>query len=118
MTKKVFAAAGLLLLIAVAPALAHELDGKWSFNVTLDAGSGTATIEMKVDGNNITGKYTGQIGEADITGTVDGDQVEISFDGQAGKVTYKGTLADGKIKGTCEYGQLGSGTFEATKATE
>jgi hypothetical protein len=116
MRQRIFGAVALLCLLAVGPAFAHDLDGKWAFAVTLDAGSGTANIELKVEGNAVTGKYTGQIGEADVTGTVDGDKVEISFEGQAGKVTYTGTLADGKITGTCQYGELGSGTFEATKS--
>jgi hypothetical protein len=48
---------------------------------------------------------------------VNGSDVEWSFDAeQAGKVSYKGKLgADGKITGTVQYGQLGSGTFTAEK---
>lgn len=106
-----------LLSCIGAPALAaHELDGTWSFNVTTPAGSGVATLTMMVEGSAIKGKYSGQVGEADLSGTVEGDKVEISFDSDlVGTVVYKGTLAEGMIKGTCNYGQIGAGTFEAKK---
>ena len=57
------------------------------------------------------------LGDAKVTGTVKGNQVEWSFQSdQAGKIVYTGSL-DGasRIKGTCEYGSLGKGTFTAEK---
>jgi len=51
-----------------------------------------------------------------VTGTVKGDQVEWSFENaDAGKVTYTGKLDGSKITGSVVYGQLGKGTFTATK---
>jgi hypothetical protein len=106
-----------LFCATAAPLAAHELDGTWSFNVTTAAGSGVATLTMMVEGNAIKGKYSGQVGEADLSGTVDGSNVEISFDSElVGTVVYKGTLGEGAIKGTCNYGQIGAGTFEAKKS--
>ena len=107
----------MLLSCAAAPAMAaHELDGTWRFNVTTASGSGVATLTMTVEGNAIKGKYSGQVGQADLSGTVDGDKVQISFDSDlVGTVTYTGTLSGGVIKGTCNYGQIGAGTFEAKK---
>jgi hypothetical protein len=65
-----------LLSCATAPTpAAHELDGSWCFNVTTAAGSGGATLTLLVEGNVIKGKYSGQVGEADLSGTVDGDDV-------------------------------------------
>ena len=84
--------------------------------VMLDAGSGTATFQLQQKGDTISGTYSGAVGEAKVTGTVKGDQVEWSFDSQAGKVVYSGKLnGASKIAGTCEYGQLGKGTFTAEK---
>ncbi|PWT98603.1 MAG: hypothetical protein C5B51_28875 [Terriglobia bacterium] len=96
---------------------AADLTGTWTAAVVLDAGTGSATFTFQQTGEALSGTYSGILGDAKVTGTVKGDQVEWSFDGgQVGKVTYKGTL-DGasKIKGTTEYGQLGNGTFTATK---
>jgi hypothetical protein len=94
-----------------------DISGTWSAAVVLDAGSGSATFVFKQTGDNLTGTYTGVVGTANVTGTVKGSDVEWSFEaGEAGKVIYKGKLdASGKIAGTVEYGQLGSGKFTAEK---
>ena len=97
--------------------LAADLTGTWSANVVLDAGNGTATFVLKQMGDTLSGTYSGVLGEAKVTGTVKGNQAEWSFQSdQAGKIVYAGTL-DGasKIKGACEYGALGKGTFTAEK---
>ncbi len=97
--------------------VAADLTGTWSANVALDVGSGTAKFTLTQSGDVLSGTYAGALGEAKVAGTVKGDQVELSFDGgQAGKVVYKGTL-DGtsKIKGSCDYGLLGKGTFTAER---
>ncbi len=105
-----------LLLLSAALSFAADISGKWTFNVVLDAGSGSPTFEFQQKGEMLTGKYQGQFGEAPVTGTVKGDKVEFSFKGAAGEAKYSGTL-DGatKMKGTCDYGEAGKGTFTATK---
>jgi hypothetical protein len=110
-------AVAILLLLAALSLLAADLSGTWSADVTLDAGSGTATFQLKQAGESLSGTYSGTLGEAQLKGTVKGDKVEWSFSNdQVGKVTYQGTIdASGKIKGSCEYGQLGKGTFTAEK---
>ena len=106
-----------LVLTAASTLLAADVTGTWSANVVLDAGNGTATFVLKQMGDMLSGTYSGVLGEAKVTGTVKGDQVEWSFQSdQAGKIIYTGML-DGtsKIKGSCEYGALGKGTFTAEK---
>jgi len=105
-----------LLLLSAALSFAADISGKWTFNVVLDAGSGSPTFEFQQKGEMLTGKYQGQFGEAPVTGTVKGDKVEFSFKGAAVEAKYSGTL-DGatKMKGTCDYGEAGKGTFTATK---
>lgn len=106
-----------LLTLLSLTLLGADLSGTWSADVTLDAGSGTATFVFKQAGDNLTGTYTGVAGTANVTGTVKGSDVEWAFEGaEVGKVSYKGKLdASGKITGTVEYGQLGSGKFTAQK---
>lgn len=96
---------------------AADISGTWSASVVLDAGSGSATFVFKQTGDNLTGTYTGVAGTANVTGTAKGTDVEWSFEaGEVGRVIYKGKLdASGKITGTVEYGQLGSGKFTAEK---
>jgi hypothetical protein len=105
-----------LLFAAATLASAADISGKWSFDVVLDAGSGSPDFEFTQTGENLTGMYHGQFGEAKVTGTVKGDKVEFTFGGDAGSVKYSGTL-DGtnKMKGTVDYGEAGKGTFTATK---
>lgn len=98
-------------------ASAADISGTWNADVVLDAGSGSATFVLKQDGEKLTGSYSGALGEAKVTGSVKGSDVEWTFDhDEAGKVVYKGKLeGDSKIKGTVEYGQLGKGSFNASK---
>lgn len=108
-----------LLLAPVLALRGADLTGTWSASVVLDAGNGVATFTFKQTGEVLSGTYSGTFGQAEITGTVKGEQVEWSFENaQAGKVAYKGTL-DGanKMKGSVNYGQLGSGTFTAERKT-
>ena len=95
---------------------ARDVTGKWILTVDLgDVGGGEATFELKQDGDEITGTYSGALGEAQVTGKVEGDEVEFSFESQIGRVTYKGKVTGTTIEGTCQYGQLASGTFEGRK---
>ena len=106
-----------LILTAALTLLAADVTGTWSANGVLDAGNGTATFVLKQMGDMLSGTYSGVLGEAKVTGTVKGDQVEWSFQSdQAGKIVYTGTMeGTSKIKGSCEYGALGKGTFTAEK---
>src|SRR5262249_12759158 len=92
-------AAVAVVILGLAGASAQEkvdMTGKWQFNVTTDAGTGTPTFTVKQDGEKLTGHYVGTLGEADFTGTNKGKEFTIQFavDAQGTKldVTYKGTL--------------------------
>ena len=109
-----------LLLAASTVMLAADLTGKWSATVETDAGSGNPTFTFKQAGESLTGTYSGQLGDAPLTGTVKGDEVEFSFQvspgGDAVKLMYKGKVTGPKeIKGAVDLGGMGSGTFTATK---
>jgi hypothetical protein len=103
-------------------AYAADISGTWTAQVETDAGSGTPTFVFKQTGEELSGTYSGQLGEAKLTGTVKADKAVWSFEvspgGDAIKVTYTGTLdGDAKMKGTIDFGSLGKGTFTATKKT-
>jgi hypothetical protein len=110
----------LLLCLSSASALAHDVSGKWEFDVQLDAGSGTPSFVFKQVGENLTGTYSGLMGSAELTGSVKGDAIEFSFEAtlqdQKGKVVYKGKIASAtQMKGEVDYAGLGKGTWTATK---
>jgi len=106
--------------IVAAQAAKTDVTGKWSFNVETAAGSGTPVITLKQDGEKLTGHYSGQLGEADLTGSVKGQNVEFKFavdlQGQTLNCVYSGAL-DGKdsMKGTVDLVGLGAGTFTAKR---
>jgi hypothetical protein len=117
LTVLVFASA--LLVPARVGAQANNVTGEWTFNVQTDQGGGTPTITFKQDGDKLTGKYAGQLGNADLTGTLKGDAIHFTFtldvQGQQAPVTYDGTVEKNTMKGKMDIGGMVNGTFTATK---
>ena len=119
-----FAIAAVAMLAAASASAGQaskvDLTGKWMFNVETAAGSGTPTITLKQDGDKLTGHYSGQLGEADLTGTVKGQEIAFKFsvDAQGNNLdcTYTGTI-EGKdsLKGKVNIAGLADGTFTAKK---
>ena len=116
------ALAALAIATAALGAQASKVDvtGKWMFNVETAAVSGTPTITLKQDGDKLTGHYSGQLGEADLTGTVKGQEIAFKFtvDAQGNNLdcTYTGTI-EGKdaLKGKVNIAGVADGTFTAKK---
>lgn len=98
-----------------------NITGKWLFTVETDGGGGTPTMTFKQEGEKLTGHYSGQLGESDLTGTVKGNDIKFSFNasaqGQQIDAVYTGTIVDkDNLKGTLALagGQL-NGTFTAKR---
>lgn len=100
-------------------AQAINVTGEWAFAVQTDQGGGNPTITFKQDGEKLTGKYVGQLGNADLTGTVKGNAIKFTFtidaQGQQAPVSYDGTVEKNTMKGKLDIGGMVSGTFTATK---
>ena len=108
-----------LLASAQLSAQATNVTGEWAFNVQTDQGGGTPAITFKQDGEKLTGKYAGQLGNADLTGTVKGNAIHFTFtldvQGQQAPVTYDGTVEKNTMKGKMDIAGMVNGTFTATK---
>lgn len=110
-----------LAVVAGAVFVAQSVDvtGKWILDMQTDAGSGTPTVTLKQEGEKLTGHYTGQLGDTDITGSVKGSEFTFWFagdaQGQQFKVTYSGTVEKDTMKGTVDLGGMASGTFTGKK---
>ena len=98
-----------------------DVTGKWSFAVQSDAGTGTPTVTIKQQGDSVSGHYSSQVlGERDFTGTFKNGKLEFSFSadvqGQQLSASFSGTMegADA-MKGSVDFGGLGSGTFTAKR---
>lgn len=96
-----------------------DVSGTWTFTVDIAGmGSGTPTVVMVQDAEGgITGTYSGQLGNAPITGKAAGSDFEFVISSDAGSVTYKGAVKeDGSVAGTLDLGGMASGTFTGKKS--
>jgi hypothetical protein len=102
-----------------APDTRVDVNGTWVFQVETAARSGTPTMTFKQEGEKLTGHYSGQLGEAPLTGDVKGNAVQFSFDvtveANQLHIAYSGTVEKDSMKGTVNLGGLGEGTFTAKK---
>ena len=57
-----------------------DVTGTWAFQVETGAGTGTPTMTFKQDGEKLSGHYSGQLGEAPLTGTIKGNAIEFTID--------------------------------------
>ncbi|MBI2689075.1 MAG: hypothetical protein HYX27_22455 [Acidobacteria bacterium] len=106
----------LIFAFLTLPLIAADITGKWTFQVDLGGASGSPTFTFQQKGEELTGTYAGQLGEAKLKGTVKGDKVEFQFETSAGTVVYKGTVASAStMKGTADYGGQAQGTWTAKK---
>ena len=99
-----------------ASVLAQDVTGTWKAMVELTIGAGEPTFVFEQNDGQVTGTYAGTFGGADLTGAVTGDTIEFFFEvPMAGTVTYTGTISGNTMEGTCDYGQIGGGTWEAKR---
>jgi opacity protein-like surface antigen len=100
-------------------AFAADVTGKWKTSFTTRNGDKRESIiELKADGNKLTGKMESQRGSVDITdGKVDGDNISFSvirnFNGNEMKINYRGTVSGNEMKLTMEV----NGNERETTAT-
>jgi hypothetical protein len=106
---------------------AADVTGKWTAAVQGRGGQTmTVTMNLKADGNALTGTVSGPRGETEISdGKVDGDNISFSvvreFNGNQFKQNYKGTVEGDTIHFTVTMeGGMGGGPsrkFDAKRAS-
>lgn len=98
---------------------AADVTGAWSMTVESAAGTGNPTFNLTQKGEEVTGTYKGQLGEAPVTGTVKGNALALSYkiaaQGMELKVDYIGTVEGNAMSGKVSLGEMGEGTFKGTK---
>jgi hypothetical protein len=98
-----------------------SLTGNWTMSLQLDTITATPALNLKQDGEKLTGDYTSQqYGKFPLTGTVKGSDVTFSvtmtIEGNAITATYSGKVQpDGTISGSADIAGMMSGTFSATR---
>lgn len=106
----------LAALLAAGPA---DVSGKWEVQVEGYGAPRTQKFELKQKGEQLSGVYAGKFGESKVTGTVKDSAVEFEMSVIENEhivtVHYTGVAADDGIKGTVTFGDLGKGTWVASK---
>ncbi|MCY7422453.1 MAG: hypothetical protein LH478_12005 [Chitinophagaceae bacterium] len=107
----------LLVLLSTFSVSAQAVDvsGKWNMKVETSAGSGTPVFVLKQTGETITGTYTGQLGEAEITGTIKGKEIKLEFKAGDYNIIYTGTVEGNTMTGKVSIGDVAQGTFAGVK---
>ena len=92
---------------AAAPAVVN-LNGQWDAVADANGQPFPFLLTLKVDGENVTGNSSSQLGEATIkTGTWKDGKLAFQLEGQNGVITLSGTVVEGKLSGEFDYaGQL------------
>lgn len=105
-----------MFLTLATPMSAQDVTGTWRASVDLNVGAGEPTFVFEQNDGEIKGTYTGTFGGANLQGTIVDDTIEFSFEvPMAGVATYTGKISGDTMKGTCDYGQIGDGTWEAKR---
>lgn len=109
---------GALALVVLAVTLtfslalaATDLNGKWKGDLKMqDGNSLETTMNLKVDGEKLTGTVANMYGEEQITeGVVKGDDISFVIMAAGGqfKLVYKGKAAGDQVKFTVTVGDFG-----------
>ncbi|HLK19373.1 MAG TPA: hypothetical protein VKT81_10465 [Bryobacteraceae bacterium] len=89
----------LLSCALVAASFAADVTGKWTYEMQGRQGAMTATLNLKAEGNTLTGTVSGRGGETEISdGKIDGDNLSFTVVREFNdrKITMKYT---GKVTG-------------------
>ncbi len=105
----------LLLSTFSVSAQAVDVSGTWNMKVETSAGSGTPVFVLKQTGETVTGTYTGQLGEAVVTGTSKDKEIKLEFKAGDYNVIYTGTIEGNTMKGKVAIGDVAQGTFSGIK---
>jgi hypothetical protein len=98
-----------------------DLTGSWVFSVTTENGTGTPSVTLEQEGEEITGLYSSpRLGARRLMGTFDGETLVFRIapgEGSEVIMTFTGTLQeDGTLAGTADFGGMGGASFTAVRA--
>ena len=111
-------AIGLIVLGAASPEPA-KVEGKWNVTLQLESITGHPVINLKQDGEKITGTYEGRYGPSELKGTIKEKEIEFSVaivaEGSRTEGAFGGTVDGDSMGGTVEFEGAGEGTWSATR---
>jgi hypothetical protein len=111
-----------LFLAALAvPAAAQDanVDGAWTVTMQTPQGTSTPTLTLKQAEQKLTGTYAGRAGEIPVEGTIKASAItfaaKINAQGQEIVLTFTGTVEQDAMKGTVDFGGMGSADWTAVR---
>lgn len=115
--KKVVAAATSSAAPAsAAPAAALDLNGNWEAVADANGQPVPFSLTLKVDGENVTGNSSSQLGESTVkSGSWKDGKLSLVLEGQNGVVTLSATVVEGKLSGEFDYAGQMQGRWVAVK---
>ncbi len=110
-------AVGLVMGASLAQAADKVVDisGTWDLEVETPSGTGNPVLEIKQEGNQLTGTYSGAFGQAPLKGKIKGEKFEVKFNSGGLDMIYKGKSDGTTMKGSVDLGQYGMGSFAGNK---
>lgn len=98
------------------------LSGTWLVNVNLGQADRSITLNLRQEGDRLTGSISGPLGAGEISNasvTSAGEvrfTVTVNVEGQTSEATFAGTLANNEIRGSVTIVGSSPGTFTATRS--
>ena len=100
--------------------------GKWLLTNSTPRGDSTITLNIEQDGSTLTGTSLreGQDNSSELTGTIDGNNITLNMRmgggggsgrGGRGGRAWEGVVDGDTMSGTCDYGGISEGTWEASR---
>ncbi len=119
MSRRFLAACFALVALAgtAAAAVLHDLTGRWQLAVVTDNGTGYPVLEIRQEGERVTGTYTSNaMGNRTISGTVRGDTLTFvlsaSGAGEGVVLTYTARIVTpDSLNGSVDFAGMGGATF-------
>jgi hypothetical protein len=123
MTKTNLAVGFALFLLLIGSAVAYDVDVTGDWEMTMESPRGgemTRAVHFEQDGEKVTVTMESRRGD-DVRseGTIKGNEIEwtVSRETPRGAMTlvYKGTVDGNTMKGTVDFGDMGSGDWTAKR---
>lgn len=116
----VLCAVSLCAAAARLPAEPARVAGEWNVSLELGSITGHPTLELKQDGEKVTGTYRGRYGASALEGAVKEKQigftVTMNAEGQQTSGYFAGVVDGDTMSGTVEFEGAGEGTWSARRA--
>lgn len=97
-----------------------NLSGRWTVNVNLGQGEIAITLNLRQEGERLSGSISGPLGAGEISNAsmTSGEvqfTVSLNVEGQTKEATFLGRLANNEIRGSVTNVGAAPGTFTATR---